>query len=152
MLEVNTKAPDFSLQDQDGNTVSLSDLAGTTTVLYFYPKDQTPGCIKEACSFRDNFKAYTDKGIRVIGISPDGAKSHQNFISKQSLPFTLLSDPDHSMMDAYHAWGEKKMYGKTYEGVLRITYVINEEGSIILAYPKVKTTDHAETVLKDLGL
>lgn len=152
MLEVNSKAPDFILADQDGNNVSLTDLKGKKTVIYFYPKDQTPGCIKEACSFRDNFKAYTDNGIQVIGISPDGAKSHQNFIAKQSLPFTLLSDPDHSMMEKYHAWGEKKMYGKTYDGVLRITYVLDEDSNIILAYPKVKTTDHAETVLKDLGL
>jgi peroxiredoxin Q/BCP len=128
MLEVGSQAPDFTLKNQRGEDVSLSSLKGKKVVLYFYPKDDTPGCTKEACSLRDNFPTITDTNTVVLGVSPDKEASHVKFIDKYSLPFDLLSDPDHGMMEAYDAWGEKNMYGKKSMGVKRSTFIIDEEG------------------------
>lgn len=147
MIEEGVKAPDFTLQNEDGAEVSLSQFAGKKVVLYFYPKDNTPGCTKEACSFRDNYDAILEKGAVVLGVSADSQKSHANFKSKFELPFHLLSDPDHEVIKLYGAWGEKKMYGKTYEGILRSTVVIAENGTIARVFPKVKPADHGTEVL-----
>lgn len=150
-LEVGDKAPSFSLKDQNGKTVKLSDYKGKKVVLYFYPKDDTPGCTKEACSLRDNNKKIQVANAEVIGVSADGQASHEKFIDKYGLPFTLLSDPDHSMMEKYGAWGEKNMYGKIVQGVIRSTFIIDEEGKIAHVFRKVKTDTHGEDVLKVLG-
>jgi peroxiredoxin Q/BCP len=150
MLQEGSQAPDFTLPDENGSEVSLSQFRGKKVVLYFYPKDNTPGCTKEACSFRDNYDAILDKGAVVIGVSADSAKSHQNFKSKYELPFYLLSDPEKGTIQQYEAWGEKKMYGKSYEGVIRSTYVIDEEGRIARVFPKVKPAEHASEVLSVL--
>lgn len=147
MVKEGDKAPGFTLTDETGTSVSLSDFAGKKVVVYFYPKDDTPGCTKEACSFRDNYDAFLNKGAVVIGISADSEASHQKFKSKYDLPFYLLADPEKQAIQAFGAWGEKKMYGKTYEGVLRSTFVIDESGTIIKAWPKVKPEDHASEVL-----
>jgi len=147
MLEEGTQAPDFTLPDENGTEVSLSQFRGRKVVLYFYPKDNTPGCTKEACNFRDNYDAILEKGAVVLGVSADSQKSHQNFKSKYELPFYLLSDPDKAMIQQYGAWGEKKMYGKTYEGVMRSTYVIDEDGKIAKVFPKVKPAEHGTEVL-----
>jgi len=150
MLKEGDKAPAFTLNDHDGNPVSLSDFAGKKVVVYFYPKDDTPGCTKEACSFRDNYDAILAKGAVVIGISPDGEASHTKFRNKFNLPFHLVADPDRIAIGGFGAWGEKKMYGKSYEGVLRSTFVVGEDGTIIRAWPKVKPEDHALEVLEVL--
>jgi len=150
MLAEGTKAPDFTLPDEEGNDVSLSSFRGKKVVLYFYPKDNTPGCTKEACSFRDVYDEILDRGAVVIGMSADSQKSHTNFKSKFNLPFYLLSDPDRKVLELYEAIGEKKMYGKVYQGILRSTYIIDEEGIIIKAYPTVKPADHAAEVLEAL--
>jgi peroxiredoxin Q/BCP len=147
MLEVGSIAPDFTLKNQKGEDVSLSSLKGKKVVLYFYPKDDTPGCTKEACSLRDNFPTITDANTVVLGVSPDKEASHVKFIEKYSLPFDLLSDPDHGMMEAYDAWGEKNMYGKKSMGVKRSTFIIDEEGKIVKIFKKVKTDIHGEEVL-----
>ena len=147
MLKEGSKAPDFTAKDQNGNTVKLSNLKGQKVVLYFYPKDDTPGCTKEACSFRDDYSLFALKGAVVIGVSPDSASSHQKFRAKYGLPFYLLSDPDHRVAEAYGAWGEKKMYGRTYEGILRSTFVIDEEGRVAKAFRNVKPEGHAQEVL-----
>jgi len=149
MLSVGDKAPKFKLNDQDGNLVQLSDFKGQKLVIYFYPKDQTPGCIKEACSFRDNIDAYKKHNIAVLGVSIDSEKSHQNFISKQELNFPLLADVEKEMVNNYGVWGEKAMYGRKYMGTLRKTFLINEAGTIDKIYEKVKVGTHAEDVLKD---
>jgi len=146
MLSEGDLAPDFTLESDQGETVSLSDFRGRKVVLYFYPKDDTAGCTKEACSFRDSHEQFLAKGAVVIGVSPDGAASHQKFRAKFSLPFYLLSDPEHTVLEAYGAWGEKKMYGKTYMGVLRSTFVIDEEGALIKVFEKVKVAQHADDV------
>ena len=150
MLEVGTKAPEFTLPDQNGNEHSLSDYKGQKVILYFYPKDQTGGCIKEACSFRDRYPQITEKGAVILGVSKDTVKSHKNFEEKQSLPFTLLSDEDHSVIELYDVWKEKKMAGRTYMGIVRSTYLIDEDGIIVKAYDKVKPADHGQEVLEDL--
>ena len=150
MLKEGDKAPDFTLTDENGTQVSLSDFTGKKAVVYFYPKDDTPGCTKEACSFRDNYDAILAKGAVVIGISQDTEASHAKFKSKYDLPFYLLSDPDRKAIDAFGAWGEKKMYGKSYEGILRSTFVIDENGTVIKAWPKVKPAEHASEVLEVL--
>ena len=150
MIEVGQQAPDFSLPDQDGNTTTLSQFRGQKVVLYFYPKDNTPGCTKEACSFRDNLPAISQKGAVVLGVSADSTGSHQKFRSKFELPFTLLSDPDHTVIQAYGAWGTKKMYGKEYEGIMRYTFLIDENGVVTKVFTKVKTAQHAEEVLGEL--
>lgn len=149
-LETGSKAPAFTLKSADGTNTSLKQFAGKKIVLYFYPKDNTPGCTKEACSLRDNYPAITEKGAIVIGISPDPESSHQKFIGKHDLPFYLLSDPDHTVAALYGAWGEKKMYGKTYDGILRKTFLIDESGIITKIFNKVKTAEHGFEVLEHL--
>ncbi len=152
MLEQGVKAPDFTLNDKDGKEVSLSDFLGKKVVLYFYPRDNTPGCTKQACGFRDNYDKYKDHDIVVIGISKDSEKSHSNFINKHDLPFILLSDPELEAIKAYDVWKEKNMYGKKSMGVVRTTYIIDEQGNIEKVYGKVKAATNAEDVLKDLGI
>ncbi len=147
LLKVGAKAPAFSLLNTEGKTVKLSDLKGKKVVLYFYPKDMTPGCTVEACGFRDDFAQLKKRGAEVLGISGDDQKSHQKFTEKYSLPFTLLSDPTHEMMEKYGAWGEKTLYGRKYMGVLRITYVIDEEGRIAHVFNKVNTATHSKDVM-----
>lgn len=152
MLKTGDKAPDFNLNDQAGTPVSLKDFKGRKLVIYFYPKDQTPGCIKEACSFRDNIEAFKANDIAVIGVSVDGEKSHQNFISKQDLNFPLLADVEKVMVNDYQVWGEKSMYGRKYMGTFRKTFLINEAAIIEKIYDKVKVATHAEDVLNDWGM
>lgn len=148
MLKAGDKAPDFKLMSDKGEDVTLSDyLDKSIVVLYFYPKDNTSGCTKEACSFRDNLEPIETKDAVVLGVSPDSVKSHQNFIQKQNLNFTLLSDPDHEVAEAYGAWGEKSMYGKKYMGILRSTFIIGTDGLIKHVFEKVKPAAHAEEVL-----
>ena len=148
MLKTGDKAPDFILTSDKGDEVKLSEFAGkSNVVLYFYPKDNTSGCTKEACSFRDNLEPIETKDAVVLGVSPDSVKSHQNFIKKQSLNFTLLSDPDHKVAEAYGAWGEKSMYGKKYMGILRTTFIIGKDGNIQHVFEKVKPAGHAEDVV-----
>jgi len=147
MLKEGSAAPAFKTTDQNGDNVSLKDLRGQKVVLYFYPKDDTPGCTKEACSFRDAFSKYKKKGITILGVSPDSEKSHQKFITKYKLPFTLLADTDHSIADAYGVYGEKKFMGRTYMGIHRTTFLIDEKGKIKKVFEKVKPEDHADEVL-----
>jgi len=151
MLKVGDKAPDFKTTDQDGNTVKLSDHKGERVVLYFYPKDDTPGCTKEACSFRDADTTYRKKGIKVFGVSTDSEKSHQKFISKFQLPFDLLADTDKSIVEKYGVWGEKSMYGKKYMGTMRKTFLIDEKGWIAKIFDKVNVAEHADEVLEAFG-
>ena len=151
MLKEGDKAPDFSSKDQNGNPVKLSDYKGKKVVVYFYPKDDTPGCTKEACSFRDADAIFREKGITVFGVSTDDEKSHQKFISKYELPFTLLADTDHAVADLYESYGEKKFMGKTYNGVLRRTFLIDEAGKIKKIFDKVKVYEHAAEVLEAFG-
>jgi peroxiredoxin Q/BCP len=148
MLKEGDDAPDFTVKDQNGEEIKLSDLRGQKVALYFYPKDDTPGCTKEACSFRDNYSTLIDKGIKVLGISPDSEKSHQKFISKYELPFTLLADTDHAIADAYESYGEKKFMGKTYNGVFRKTFLIDEDGKIRKIFDKVNVEAHADEVME----
>lgn len=147
MLKVGNSAPDFAAPDADGRTLKLSDFRGEKVVLYFYPKDDTPGCTKEACSFRDAFSKLKRAGIKVIGVSPDTPKSHEKFTAKYNLPFTLISDPDHKVAGAYGAYGEKKFMGRTYQGFLRNTFLIDESGRIKKIFEKVKPEQHAMEVL-----
>ncbi|AFY74481.1 Peroxiredoxin [Synechococcus sp. PCC 7502] len=149
-LQINDIAPDFSLPDQDNNLVHLADLKGKTVVLYFYPRDNTPGCTKEACGFRDRYAAFQTENIVILGISGDDAKAHGKFIKKFDLPFPLLSDIDHQVAIAYESYGMKKFMGKEYMGILRNTFVINPEGKIQKIYLSVKPEPHPEQVLKDL--
>ena len=151
MLKEGDKAPDFKTTDQNGNTVKLSDLKGKRVVLYFYPKDDTPGCTKEACSFRDADDIYRAKGITVYGVSTDTEKSHQKFISKFQLPFDLLADTDKSIVEAYGVWGEKSMYGKKYMGTFRKTFLIDQDGKIVRIFEKVNVSAHADEVLEAFG-
>jgi len=147
-LKVGDKAPDFTSTDQNGKSVSLSDFKGKKVVLYFYPKDNTPTCTVEACNLRDNYSVLTAKGFEVIGVSPDSEKKHENFIKKYELPFTLLADTDHSILKAYEVWGEKKFMGKVYDGVHRMTFVIDENGVIERVFKKVKSKVHSEQILE----
>ena len=147
MLEAGTKAPDFTLPDKNGDSVRLSDFRGKKVVLYFYPKDNTPGCTRQACAFAQNYDAFTEKGVVVIGISKDSSASHQKFAQKHALPFLLLSDPEPAVIQAYNVWKEKKLYGKTGFGVVRSTYLINEEGVIEKTMPKVKPDTNAAEIL-----
>lgn len=147
MLQQGMSAPDFVLDADDGSAVSLSSFSGKTVVLYFYPKDDTPGCTKEACGFRDAWDRFLEKGAVVLGVSPDKTQSHSQFRTKYELPFKLLADPETRVIKAYGAWGEKSMYGKSYEGVLRSTFVIDKEGVIVKVFPKVKPEGHAEEIL-----
>ncbi len=148
-LKTGDSAPDFSAPDQNGNMVSLEDFKGKKLVLYFYPKDNTPGCTSEACDLRDNYESFMAKGYEVLGVSPDSQKSHQKFIEKYDIPFRLLSDVDKKILEAYGAWGEKKMYGKAYMGVLRKTFIISEEGSIENIIEKVDTKNHSKQIFED---
>jgi len=151
-LQINDLAPSFTLEDTEGRSFSLDQFRGKRVVLYFYPKDDTPGCTKEACSFRDDYKVYTDNNIVIIGISKDNAASHREFAEKYELPFILLSDEDKKVMDAYGAWGEKNMYGKTFMGVIRKTFLIDEKGKIVKIYPRVRVNGHSEAILKEFDI
>lgn len=148
MVKEGATAPAFKTTAETGETVSLKDLRGQKVVLYFYPKDDTPGCTKEACSFRDAFSKFKKRDIKILGVSPDNEKSHQKFITKYKLPFTLLADTDHSIADAYGVWGEKKFMGRTYMGIHRTTFLIDEKGKIKKIFEKVKPEDHADEVLE----
>ena len=151
MLEVGTKAPDFTLPDQNGDLHSLSVYRGKKVILYFYPKDNTPGCTKQACGFAERYPKFTEKGAVVLGISKDSVASHKKFEEKYGLPFTLLADPELVAIQAYDVWQEKKNYGKTYLGVVRTTYLIDEEGKIAKAFDKVKAADNPEQMLGELS-
>ncbi len=148
MLSEGVKAPDFTLADKDGREVSLHDFAGKKVVVYFYPKDNTSGCTRQACAFRDAYAEFGQKGVTVIGISRDSVKSHQNFAGKYELPFILLSDPQLTAIQDYDVWQEKKMYGKTTMGVVRSTYVIDENGMIVKVFPKAKPDTNATEILQ----
>ena len=150
MLTVGEKAPEFTLQDKDGNTVSLSDFAGKKVVVYFYPKDNTPGCTRQACAFAGLYGEFQKKGVEVIGISRDSVASHGTFAQKHSLPFLLLSDPELQAIQAYGVWQEKKLYGKVSMGVVRTTFVIDEQGNIERIMPKVKPDTNAAEILEQL--
>lgn len=147
-LKVGDKAPDFKGFNENGETVQLSDFAGKKLILFFYPKDNTPGCTAEACNLRDNFSDLKEKGYALLGVSPDSQKKHQNFISKFELPFPLLADTEQETLNAYGVWGEKSMYGRQYMGVFRTTFVIDENGVIEQVFTKVKTKDHASQILE----
>lgn len=151
MLEIGTLAPDFTLQDKEGNEVTLSQFRGKKVVLYFYPKDNTPGCTKQACAFAEHYPSFEEKNAVVIGISKDKTSSHARFAEKYNLPFLLLADPELVAIQAYDVWKEKKLYGKVSMGVVRTTYVINEEGVIVNAEEKVKPDTNATDVLAYLG-
>lgn len=151
MLEVGTKAPDFTLPDQNGEMHSLSDYKGQKVVLYFYPKDMTSGCTKQACAFGELYPQFREKGAVVLGVSKDTVKSHKKFEEKYGLPFTILSDPETKVIQAYDVWKEKKMYGKTYMGVVRSTYLIDENGIIIKAFGKVKPAKNPAQMLAELS-
>ena len=148
MLTAGTKAPDFTLTDDKGATVSLSQFKGKKAVIYFYPKDNTPGCTKEACAFRDIYDVLLEKGAVVIGISADSENSHARFKEKYNLPFFLLSDPEKKVIKEYGAWGEKKLYGNSFLGIIRSTFIVDDKGIISKVFPKVTPKDHAEQVLK----
>ena len=150
MLLENTKAPEFNLEDQDGQLVRLSDFLGQKVLIWFYPKASTPGWTIEGQKLRDEFQNFKDKNTVIIGVSADSVKAQKNFCDKQDFPFQLLSDPDKTMIQDYKAWGTKKMYGREYEGIFRISYLINEDGLIEKVYEKVKPKEHAKEVLEDL--
>lgn len=150
MLSKGDTAPDFTLPADGGGTVRLADLRGRRVVLFFYPKDDTSGCTKEACGFRDALPEFDAKDAAVLGVSPDGVGSHEKFRDKYDLTFPLLADTDHSVAEAYGAWGKKKLYGREYEGVLRSTFVIDADGRIENVYRKVKPEGHADEILADL--
>jgi peroxiredoxin Q/BCP len=150
-LKAGDKAPAFTAQDQQGNTVKLSNYKGKKVVIYFYPKDDTPGCTKEACNFRDNYSLLKKKGIEVIGISTDSVKSHGKFVEKYELPFNLVADEEKQIVETYGVWGEKKFMGKTYMGTNRVTFIINENGIIEHIITKVDNTNSTEQILELLG-
>ena len=151
MLSVGTQAPDFTLPDQNGEEHTLSEYRGQKVILYFYPKDNTAGCTKQACGFGERYPQFREKGAVVIGVSKDSVRSHKNFETKHNLPFTLLSDPELSAIQAYDVWKEKKNYGRTYMGIVRTTYLIDEEGVIIRAMDKVKAAKNPEEMLEALS-
>ncbi|HON55257.1 MAG TPA: thioredoxin-dependent thiol peroxidase [Bacteroidales bacterium] len=148
MLKIGDKAPEFTGKDQDGNIISLNDFKGEKLVLYFYPKDNTPGCTAEACNLRDNYHKFLSAGYNIVGVSKDSEKSHKLFKEKHSLPFPLISDSDLSILKAYESWGRKKFLGREFEGVLRRTFVIDENGLISDIIDKVNTADHSSQILK----
>ncbi|MDI6218492.1 thioredoxin-dependent thiol peroxidase [Clostridioides difficile] len=150
MLSIGTKAPEFTLEDKDGNKVSMSDFKGKKVVVYFYPKDNTPGCTRQACAFRNAYDGFKKEDIQVIGIGKDSIKSHQKFAEKHELPFILLSDPDLVAIKAFDVWKEKKMYGKTALGVVRATYIIDENGIIEKVFEKAKPDTNAQEILEYL--
>jgi len=147
VLSEGVQAPEFELTDQEGNIRTLADFSGQTIVVYFYPKDDTPGCTKEACSFRDTYQDFKEAGVEIIGISPDSEKSHTKFIDKYDLPFILLSDPDHKTCVSYGVWGLKKYMGREYEGVYRTTFIIGPQGEIKCVFENVKPSEHSHEVL-----
>lgn len=149
-LKEGDKAPAFSGKDQDGNKISLSDFKGKKIVLYFYPADDTPGCTTQACNLRDNYSLLQKKDFVVLGVSPDDIKSHTSFREKFSLPFSLIADPDHKIIDKYGVWGEKNLYGRKFMGVLRTTFVIDETGKIKKIFLRPKTNEHAEEIIAAL--
>lgn len=148
-LEINKPAPEFELSDQNGELHKLSDYRGKRLVLYFYPKDDTPGCTAEACSFRDNYSVFKQNGIVILGVSADSAKSHAKFQEKYQLPFPLLSDPDHKVSEMYGVWGLKKYRGREYYGINRTTFLIDEEGNLLKIYNKVKPAEHAKEIMEE---
>ena len=148
-LQVGDKAPSFSGKIQTGETVSLADYKGKKFFIFFYPKDNTPGCTAEACNLRDNYALLQEKGYELLGVSPDSERKHQNFINKYNLPFPLLADTEKEMLNAYGAWGPKTMYGRLFDGVYRSTFVVNEEGIIEKVISKVKTKNHAAQILEE---
>lgn len=150
MLEVGTKAPDFNLPDQNGNMHSLSEYKGKKLILYFYPKDSTPGCTKQACGFSERYPLFVEKGVEIVGISKDSVASHKKFEEKNSLGFTILSDTELAAINAYDVWHKKKMAGREYMGVVRTTYLIDEEGIIIRANDKVKAEKDPENMLSEV--
>jgi len=147
LLQPGAKAPDFSTTDQSGKKITLNDYRGKKVVLYFYPKDDTPGCTKEACAFRDHFADFKKLGVEVLGVSVDTEKSHKSFAEKFKLPFTLLADTEKKIVNDYGVWGEKSMYGRKYMGTNRVTYLIDESGRIAAVFPKVKPEEHAAEIL-----
>lgn len=149
-LTKGVKAPDFRGKNQNGNTISLSDFKGKKIILYFYPKDNTPGCTAEACNLNENYDEFIKKGFEIVGVSPDNEQSHTKFISKNGLQFNLIADTDKTILKAYGAWGMKKMYGKEYEGVLRTTYIVDENGWIEQVFTKVDTKNHTQQILSEL--
>ena len=152
LIKVGDLAPDFEAKDQNGKEISISKFKGKKIILYFYPKDNTPGCTAEACNLRDNYTELLAKGFVVIGISADSAASHIKFQSKFELPFFLIPDKDKKIIQAYNAWGEKKLYGRIYEGILRKTYIIDEKSKILKIIEKVKTNDHTNQILEELKI
>jgi len=151
LLEVGDRAPEFKTTDQDGESVSLKDFRGRKIVLYFYPKDDTPGCTKEACGFRDDYSKFRKRKIEVLGVSVDDEKSHKKFAEKYDLPFRLLADSDKKIVKDYGVWGEKSLYGRKFMGIHRVTYVIDEKGKVAAVWPKVKPDGHADEILASVG-
>jgi len=147
MILENTKAPDFELINNKGEKISLSNFKGKSVILYFYPKDNTPGCTTEACNFRDDYEDYRKQDVEIIGISPDNVKSHAKFTSKHALPFLLLADEEHKVCKMYGVWGKKKMFGKEYFGVLRTTFLIDKDGNIVKTFKGVKPANHSKEVI-----
>ena len=150
-LTIGVKAPDIQAADQNGNLVSLDSFKGSKVILYFYPKDNTPGCTAEACNLRDNYQVLIDKGFKIIGVSADDEKSHKNFSEKYVLPFALIPDKAKKVIMGYGVWGKKKLYGKEYEGINRMTFVIDENGKIAHIFAKVDTKNHTAQILKATG-
>jgi len=146
-LKIGDKAPAIDAVDQNGNRISLADFAGSKVILYFYPKDDTPGCTAEACNLRDNYSKLLEKGFKIIGVSADSAKSHQKFTDKYSLPFSLVPDIEKNIIKAYGAWGRKKFMGREYDGIIRMTFVISEQGEILNIIDQVETKDHSGQIL-----
>ena len=151
-LKIGDLAPDFEAPTDEGETIRLSDFRGKRVVLYFYPKDDTSGCTKQACGFRDRYPEIEERNAVVLGVSPDGVRSHDKFKLKYDLPFALLSDADHQVADTYGAWGEKKSFGRTYMGIIRSTFIIDEEGMIMKVFPRVRPKNHSQEVLDALSL
>ncbi len=151
-LKEGDKAPDFKGINQDEQEIALSDFKGKKLILYFYPKDNTPGCTAESCNLSENYDELTQKGFEVIGVSPDDATKHQKFIANHNLKFNLIADTEKQILEAYGAWGEKKLYGRVYMGVIRTTFVIDENGTIEKIFKKVKTKDHTNQILTEMGL
>lgn len=152
MLQIGEKAPDFTLPDKDGKEISLKDFLGKKVVIYFYPKDSTPGCTKQACGFSENFKKFEENNVVVLGISKDSQKSHQNFTNKYDLKITLLSDTERQAIENYGVWQEKKLYGKVSMGIVRTTFIIDEQGNIEKIFDKVKAAENPEQVLQYLKI
>ena len=146
------QAPDFSLPDETGTTRKLSEFRGRPVILYFYPKDDTPGCTTEACNFRDDYSHYTKAGVTILGVSPDSSKSHEKFKTKYGLPFPLLADAEHKICELYKVWGVKKNYGREYNGVFRTTYLIDEQGKIVRVFENVKPAGHSAEILAELNV